>query len=146
MRNILILFVFLFLAAVLDYKFGRIPNRITLSAYLTGIGYIACFYPDMLVIRILTSIAILLLLYLFFSMSMLGAGDIKLLMMISIFMEAKILAELILIAAMFSVVTAIARTIRNKKGVVDFLKVRVHMAVPIFISYCVILIKLYFGG
>ena len=86
--NILILLALVFAAFLSDLKFRKIPNIITVGGSILGLLFtIWSSAPWLIARRIVTAITVFAILYVFFKIGALGAGDIKLLMMISMYVN-----------------------------------------------------------
>ena len=105
------------LSAFADLKTDRIPNGFLLLGTLIGLG--GSLYSGRQVLEIAVSVSLaFLLLYPLYKIGALGAGDVKLFLMIGSFCAAKelliILAGAFVIGAVFSVVKLLAE--HNGRG------------------------------
>lgn len=163
MERIVVLFFILLLAAFTDLFWNVIPNWLNIVGYFVGIAYI-CFTLSYLdaVQRIGISFIIFAVFYFIFKIGCLGAGDIKLLMTASIYVDPKnfllILLLSLFLAAAISICIMIRQNILWTRLVLfaSYLQkciqnrvvypycdseyekqVTIHMAVPIFMGFCI---------
>lgn len=168
----MIIFFVLLTAASIDHFKGIIPNWLNLAGLIIGIGY-NCYTSSYLnvILRIGISIVVFAVLYLFFMIGCIGAGDIKLIMVMCIYVGlydfVKILLISLIVAAVISVykmikyrilwfrveifVSYLQKCIQNRnilpyEGAYDSNQAIIHMAVPLFIGYCIWSIAEMMGG
>lgn len=93
------------LAALTDLKTDRIPNGLIVIGIIAGVSGSLWYRFDLLQLVVSMSLAFVLM-YPLFKIGALGAGDVKIFIMIGSFMEAKefvvILASAFVIGAIFS--------------------------------------------
>jgi len=133
--------IFLLIACYYDYRYRRIPNILLLMMLITGLLW--SFWNRGIGGMFLLAMAVVLpmvLLYPFFKIGALGAGDVKLFGVCSGYLSLdRILYFLffsMLIAALFSLIKLMVT--RNIK---EYRKIRMPLAGPVFCS-----ILLYIGG
>lgn len=132
---ILIVFLLLMTAGIYDCRYSKIPNWLTASGYLFGLVFLYIKQPEKIVTRIMTSLIIMFMLYAFFAVGQLGAGDIKLLMMLSIYMDIQDYIRVTVGALIVSVIIGMVKVFINKSKT-HLLHITVHLAIPIFASFC----------
>lgn len=172
MRIITILFLLLLLAALLDALWGKIPNWLNITGYLVGVVF-TCYTLSFLdaIQRIVVSLVIFICMYLLFAIGCMGAGDVKLLMVLSMYASLKeflvILMISFVLAAAFSLCKMIKynilwlrlalfasylqKCVQSRKVLpyvnsVDAWQAKIHMAGPIFIGYCIWASQIQSGG
>ena len=95
------------LAALTDLKTDRIPNGLVVIGIIIGVSGSLWYRFDLLQLAVSMSLAFVLL-YPLFKIGVLGAGDVKIFIMIGSFVEAEefiaILASAFVIGAVFSLV------------------------------------------
>ncbi|MBQ3104255.1 MAG: prepilin peptidase [Lachnospiraceae bacterium] len=111
----LFLCIFLLIAAVKDLTAGKIPNRLILIGMMTGVlvSFLRDGWPTVL-LQIPTLLLPLFLLFPLFSMGVLGAGDIKLFMMIGSFFSFVQLLFCLYFSFLLGGVTALIHLIRHR--------------------------------
>lgn len=128
----LLLFVLL-IAALCDYKTSRIPNTVIISGALSAMAY--CLVNkryDRLWQGLAVAFTIFIILYVFFVIGILGAGDIKLLMMMALYLDAINLLLILFISCTCAVIVREIGFIRiGEKYHID----RIKLSVPIFFGY-----------
>ena len=129
-------------AAITDVRSGRIPNILVLilAIFQTLYFVISKFVLNtstlsgsLIYERIIAAAAVFLVLYQFFKLGGLGAGDVKLLTLTVLSVRDPLIFLLItfLIGAVFSVITLFSKHNFVNKG-----QKAIHMAFPIFLGYC----------
>lgn len=95
----ILLFLILFCAALCDLKYLKIPNSLILLGICCSISILLVSLDfTTLVSRLLVSLIIFISLFSFFQIGILGAGDIKLLMMMSLFLSISELLQIVFIS------------------------------------------------
>lgn len=140
---IIALFLLLFWAAIFDSKSSKIPNLLILSGYLGGIIYLFAFEIDKLLNRFILSWFVMICLYVFFTLRALGAGDIKLLMMISIYLDFRDYLYVVAGAFLLAAIVAVYKLIKDN---FDVTNTYIHLAFPIFGGFCMWEIIKFVGG
>ncbi|MBO4679524.1 MAG: prepilin peptidase [Lachnospiraceae bacterium] len=129
-------------AAITDVRSGRIPNILVLilAIFQTFYFIISKFVLNtstlsgsLIYERIIAAAAVFLLLYPFFKLGGLSAGDVKLLTLTVLSVKDPLIFLLIvfLIGAVFSVITLFSKQSFINKG-----PKAIHMALPILLGYC----------
>lgn len=102
---------FLFIAVYYDYQYRRIPNILLVLMFVVGMAQKWWLRDGSVVTFLLSAFVLIVLLYPFFKLGMLGAGDVKLLGICAGYLAyTKILHFLffsMLIAAVFSLIKLI---------------------------------------
>ncbi|MBE5943959.1 MAG: prepilin peptidase [Lachnospiraceae bacterium] len=148
-KNIIHLIVvsMLIVATFWDLKTYRIPNKLTALVCVLGLLYSGCVGGFHLlgksVLGMLLPVGIL---FIFYVLKVVGAGDVKLLAGLGTFFYFDVVYILILtmiIVAVYGMFLLVARWIRGGRLGKDFvLATRMHMSVPI----CIATIAWLFGG
>jgi len=136
-------------AAITDVRHAKIPNILVLILAIFQIIYFftvrfALNKPvlsgSLIFERILAAAAVFLLLYPFFKIGGLGAGDVKLITLTVLSVDKPLLFMMITfsVGALFSVIKLISTLESNKKG-----NRTVHMAFPVLIGYCITFLPLW---
>lgn len=81
----IVLFIVLLLAVLFDFKSYRIPNKLILFGILTGILYHIFWPKENIIFYLIGFISIILIGLPIFQLHIIGAGDIKLLAVCSLF-------------------------------------------------------------
>lgn len=106
-----LLLLLLFLAAVADLKTDRIPNGFVVLGTIIGVSGSLWYRPG-LWHTVLSVLLAFLLMYPLFKIGVLGAGDVKVFMMIGSFLSASgflmVLAWAFIIGALFSLIKLVA--------------------------------------
>lgn len=132
-----------FFAMVYDLRTFKIPNRICLAGIISGfILNLILHGCNGLRMSLVGIICPVLLLYLFFFLRIIGAGDIKLLAGIGAFVSKRIIYVIVIafvLASIYSFVCIICKVAKRvcNKTKTRYAFSRMHLSVPIFIS-CVI--------
>ena len=122
-----VLIVYLCLCVITDYKKGIIPNKLLVLGVINRLLYKTSIWNHFIVILI-----IFIVFFPFFKLRMLGAGDIKLFMLIGLYLSLQETIISIAISFFIAAVISIAKLILFCKE--KSLKVKIHMALPIFIG------------
>lgn len=122
-----VLIVYLCLCVITDYKKGIIPNKLLVLGAIHRLLYKTSIWNHFIVILI-----IFIVFFPFFKLRMLGAGDIKLFMLIGLYLSLQETIISIAISFFIAAVISIAKLILFCKE--KSLKVKIHMALPIFIG------------
>lgn len=103
MKNMLLFILLLAFAAATDIKKYKIPNLIIAFGIVAGIGITYISYGlGALCVSLFKSLIIMLLLYPFFLIKGLGAGDIKLLMLCPLYVPAFAIWNYIIYTVLFA--------------------------------------------
>lgn len=131
------LFLYGILAAALfmDFYKCRIPNRLILTGYF--MGFVHCLYiGDLWVITLLDSFFIFILLYPLYMIGAFGGGDVKLFMVMTVFLgfenTINILITSVMAGAVCSVFKIILMLFQKKKQSLSHLYI--HFSLPIVIG------------
>lgn len=131
------LFLYGILAAALfmDLYKCRIPNRLILTGYF--MGFVHCLYiGDLWVITLLDSFFIFILLYPLYMIGAFGGGDVKLFMVMTVFLgfenTINILITSVMAGAVCSVFKIILMLFQRKKQSLSHLYI--HFSLPIVIG------------
>jgi prepilin peptidase CpaA len=133
--------MFFVTAVVMDFKSGRISNRLIALALLTGLvfrifgaGYIG-------IVHFLVNISVpVILLFLLFQMRALGAGDIKLFSVVGSFVTIRQLGYIMVAAFLAGAVIGAGKLVYEKIrfGCRRQKKTLIHFSMPILIGYFII--------
>lgn len=111
----MILLTLLFTAFLSDQLKGRIPNELTIGGFVMGMAYTLVKHdPAHLLKRLLTAGAVFAMLYIFFLVRALGAGDIKLLMMTGMFVDPEDFIRIVVLSAYIAGIIAVLKIISSK--------------------------------
>lgn len=130
----ILLFLLLFFAAISDAVETKIPNLLIIIGFVIApVALIREHDIERLCSGIICAVSIFCILFFFFQMRLIGAGDIKLLMMMSLFLDVSMLLHILL----FSFGNALPfylikekfteKTSPQKRGI--------RMSIPIFLGY-----------
>lgn len=122
-----VLIVYLCLCVITDYKKGIIPNKLLVLGVIHRLLYKTSIWNHFIVILI-----IFIVFFPFFKLRMLGAGDIKLFMLIGLYLTPRETIISIAVSFFIAAIISIAKLILFCKE--KSLKVKIHMALPIFIG------------
>lgn len=138
-----ILFGILAAALLTDLFRSRIPNRLILAGYLSGIVY-AVLTENPWYLCLLDAFIILVFLYPLYLIGAFGGGDIKLFSVIGMFLgfmpAVNIVLTAIMAGAVCSVIKIIFLLLRYRK--ISFSNLTIHFSLPIIIGTIFIV----FGG
>ena len=129
-----------FFAMVYDLRTFKIPNRICLAGISFGLVLNLVLHGFKgLKMSLVGIVCPVLLLYLFFLIRVIGAGDIKLLEGIGAFVSKRIIYVIMIafvLASMYSLVCIICKVVKRfcDKTKTPYRFSRMHLSVPIFIS------------
>ncbi|MBQ7708074.1 MAG: prepilin peptidase [Lachnospiraceae bacterium] len=132
-----------FFAMVSDLRTYKIPNRICLTGVLSGLVLNFVLHGCNGLKMSLTGIVYpVLMLYLFFLIRVIGAGDIKLLAGIGAFVSKRIIYIIFVafvLASFYSIICITCKVVRRflSKSKKRYTFSRMHLSVPIFISCAV---------
>jgi len=98
-----------------DIRTGKVPNLLIRYGMVAGLLFTLWIYsvPDVLK-RILAAALILALLYLFYAIGTIGAGDIKLLMMIALYVNIGDYFKIIIFIMLFAIVMAVYKMLKRR--------------------------------
>ena len=122
-----VLIVYLCLFVITDYKKGIIPNKLLVLGVIHRLLFKMSLWNHIIVILI-----IFVVFFPFFKSKMLGAGDIKLFMLIGLYLTPRETIISIAVSFFIAAIISIAKLILFCKE--KSLKVKIHMALPIFIG------------
>lgn len=130
----ILLFLLLFFAAVSDAIEAKIPNVLIIIGFITApVLLIKEHKVDLLITGIICSLSIFCILYIFFQINLIGAGDIKLLMVMSLFLDVSTLLHILL----FSLGNALPfYFVKERLTSLNTSQKRgIRMSIPIFLGY-----------
>lgn len=138
----LTLLTFLVMAVVTDFKEMRISNRLIASGLFWGLALrvMAEGYAGIAYFLMNISIPVILL-FLFFQLRALGAGDIKLFSVAGAFLTTEQLAELMVTSFLVACAVGIVKMIRQKgiKGIFGKQKTLLHFSASILTAYFIVI-------
>ena len=105
----------LLLASITDLRKSKIPNYITLTGIGIGFIYLLFYSPDNLIKHMAVCLIILIITIPMFVIKAMGAGDIKLMIMISLFLDFKDLLLSLLTGLGAAVVYSVIRLLMDKE-------------------------------
>ncbi len=131
----LLLYGILAAALFMDFYKCRIPNKLILAGYF--IGFVHCLYTgDLWFISLMDSLFILILLCPLYTIGAFGGGDVKLFMVIAVFLgfenTVNIIITSIMAGAICSVVKIIFMFFQKKKQSLSHLYI--HFSLPMVIG------------
>lgn len=130
----ILLFLLLFFAAVSDAIKAKIPNVLIIIGFITApVILIKEHKAGLLFTGIVCALSIFCILYFFFQIKLIGAGDIKLLMMMALFLDVSTLLHILLFsfgnALPFYFVKERITSLNTSQ------KRGIRMSIPIFLGY-----------
>lgn len=129
----ILLFIVLFCAALCDLKYHIIPNRLLFLSSISAISILLIDFDfNIFLSRTLSSVLVFFLFFVFFQNGVLGAGDIKLLMTMCLFLNMSSLLQIIFIS--FSI-TLLQITILKLVSTGQINHTKVPMANSLFWGY-----------
>jgi len=129
-----ILFLILFCAALCDLKYSKIPNGlIILGVCYSILILLLSFDITTLFSRFFISFIVFISLFSFFRIGILGAGDIKLLMMMSIFLNISDLLQIVFVSFSLTLVQLMVVSIFFQLSI--NLKRTMPLAISLFWGY-----------
>lgn len=128
----IILCVMLFVAAIFDYRYRKIPNWLNLLIFITGLAIMIYDSGSADVGRVFVILIILMLfLFPFYQIGGLGAGDIKLFMACVPFISFSEYLHFLFFSLLVAVGISLIKKLIKKK---DAMSNRVCMAGAVFVS------------
>ena len=126
--RLFILFWLLTAGSITDIRYRRVENRLSFSAFITGLIFdLVSLGVPATVDAILAALLVFAVLYPLFSIRLLGAGDIKFLMAVCMFLGRKALMESLVPIAAASMIIMIMMVVRKRK----WKNLQIPMTVPI---------------
>lgn len=126
----ILLFMILFCAALCDLRYLKIPNGLILLGFGCSISILLLSLNfSILISRLFVSLIIFISLFSFFQIGILGAGDIKLLMMMSLFLNISELLQIVFISFNLTLLQLLVISI------IYHLKSKYRETIPIAISF-----------
>lgn len=120
-------------AVIYDFKTFRIPNRLNLLGFMTGVTYSLIKYGFREAGKsILWAAITIAALFVLFASGVLGAGDIKLYAALSTYVHMKII-YIIAVSFAAAALYGAALVIKRGGGVLRE-RTRIHMSMPVFVS------------
>ena len=102
------------MAFLTDILRGRIPNLLIAVGFISGLVYLIADHSAAEICkRILASVLIFGLLFLFYAIGTMGAGDIKLLMMISMYVDIVNYGQILMACLMVAAVMSLYKLVRD---------------------------------
>ena len=131
MENCLLLIV-LSVAVVLDFRFRRISNRLIVCGILMAIGLHLFLYGGKDILTVLWNISFpVIVLYLFYLVGALGAGDIKLFSVIGGFVSWDLLVRIMLLSLFIGGVESLLKLLVQKD-----MRQRIRGALQHLVRFC----------
>ncbi len=112
--SIYLLFVFVFAAFITDLLHKKVPNRLVVTG--TVVGFLFTIWsqaPFVIVKRFLGAVLIFGFLYLLYAVGTVGAGDVKLLMMISMYVDLSDYGHILILSLAVAGIMSLAVMIRE---------------------------------
>lgn len=148
---IVCLFILLLIAVYTDYRYGKIPNTLILTGFLIGILWLVfqeiifggqeksltesvLRLLQILIGKIPCVLIPFLFFYPFFSLGVLGAGDVKLFSMMGIYFSFYPLIINIFLAFLAAAILAVMKMLMQKSFLIGK---EIHLALPIFAGVCI---------
>lgn len=103
------------LAALSDLKTDRIPNGLIVIGIITGVAGSLCCRFDLLQLAVSMSLAFVLM-YPLFKIGALGAGDVKIFIMIGSFVEAEEFIAILTLAFVIGAVFSLIKLLIERNG------------------------------
>lgn len=130
------------MAVAADFKEMRISNRLIVSGLLCGLALRVMTEGGAGIIHFLVNISIpVILLFLFFQLRALGAGDIKLFSVTGAFLTTEQLIELMITAFLVACIVGIIKMLRQKglTGIFGKQKTLLHFSASILTAYFILI-------
>lgn len=130
------------MAVAADFKEMRISNRLIVSGLFWGLALRVMTEGGAGIIHFLVNISIpVILLFLFFQLRALGAGDIKLFSVTGAFLTTEQLIELMITAFLVACVAGIIKMLRQKglTGIFGKQKTLLHFSASILTAYFILI-------
>ena len=111
--NIVVLLVVLFSAALTDFYYEKVPNPLILGGIILGVGYrflMGTFAPAEMLCGI---VAPILLFWPLFLVRAMGAGDIKLMSVIGLFLGWKSMLQIVAYAIVIAALAGLYKSLRQ---------------------------------
>lgn len=108
----LIISILLIGATLIDFKFYRIPNWLVIVGTIMGL----MLHPDNLGKKILQMMVVFIVFYPFFLIKGIGAGDIKLFMMLSLYFEKEKIFLIVAISFFLAAVISIIKILFDRNA------------------------------
>ena len=137
----LTLLTHLTLAVVMDFGNGRISNRLIVSGLIWGLAFRLLGEGSAGAVHFLMNISIpVILLFLLFSLCILGAGDIKLFSVAGGFLSMRQLLYVILAAFVTAAVIGLGKLLYQKRmaGIFGNQRTLIHFSAMILIGYFIV--------
>ena len=130
----ILLFLLLFFAAVSDAIKAKIPNVVVAIGFIAApVLLIREDKADLLITGIICSLSVFCVLYFFFQINLIGAGDIKLLMLMPLFLDMSTLLPILF----FSFGNALLLYVMKENIFSQHTSQKrgIRMSIPIFLGY-----------
>ncbi|MCR4744083.1 MAG: A24 family peptidase [Lachnospiraceae bacterium] len=126
--RIFILFWLLAAGSITDLRYRRVENLLSLTGFLTGLMLdIFCLGPAGTIDAAIAAFLVFMVLYPMFSIRLIGAGDIKFLMAVSMFLGREMLMASLVPIAAASVVIMLLMAFRKGR----WKDLQIPMTIPI---------------
>ena len=126
--RIFILFWLLAAGSITDLRYRRVENLLSLTGFLTGLMFdIFCLGPAGTIDAAIAAFLVFMVLYPMFSIRLIGAGDIKFLMAVSMFLGREMLMASLVPIAAASVVIMLLMVFRKGR----WKDLQIPMTIPI---------------
>lgn len=126
--RIFILFWLLAAGSITDLRYRRVENLLSLTGFLTGLMLdIFCLGPAGTIDAAIAAFLVFMVLYPMFSIRLIGAGDIKFLMAVSMFLGREMLMASLVPIAAASVVIMLLMVFRKGR----WKDLQIPMTIPI---------------
>ena len=129
----IVLFLLLFCAALWDMYHARIPNILIIFGALTAVFFWMSHDRETLFRRAGVSFLIFVVLYAFFTVGRLGAGDVKLLMMLVLYIKPADFLTILFISFAGAVIFRGLMIMSGRHNYCGDMTVR--LSVPLFMGY-----------
>lgn len=136
MKTMVIVLVLLGTAIYYDFRTDKVPNRLILTGYLTG-AVLSVHAPPDLIHFIVSALWPIVLLYPLFLIRGLGAGDIKLFSVLSIFYSSTILIRIMILSVFIGAVISIISWFTNRFLTKTVFRHYIHYTLCIFLAFVI---------
>lgn len=128
MQAYIVAAIILTVAAACDYFTNKIPNLLIISGYITAfVTMILTYGLDDWYIYIIRALWPIPALFIFYFLKALGAGDIKLFSVISIFCPTEFLIRFVIISLIIAAIWGILRLIISHELHIKMLEITAHV-------------------
>ncbi len=127
MQAYIVAVIILIVAAACDYKTRRIPNLIIIAGYITAFATMLLLNEEEFYIYFIRALWPIPALFIFYFLKALGAGDIKLFSVVSIFCPTYFFIRFIVISFVVSAVWGIVKLLIHKELHIKMMSVIGHI-------------------